>query len=95
MTFVSEADGAVFVDVLVVPRSSRDKIAGLVGERIKIQITAPPVDGEANAYLVAFVAKQLGVRKSAVSLASGETGRRKRLRIEGLDAEKVRKSFGV
>jgi len=67
--------------VRVQPKASRDEISGLQGEALKVRITAPPVDGKANAHLVKFLAKQFGVAKSAVTLLSGETGRDKRLRI--------------
>ena len=54
---------------------------GLHGERLKIRLTAPPVEGKANAYLMAFLAKAFGVSKSQVSLISGELNRQKRVRI--------------
>ena len=67
--------------VRVQPKASRDEISGLQGEALKVRITAPPVDGKANAHLIKYLAKQFGVAKSAVTLVSGETGRDKRLRI--------------
>lgn len=67
--------------VRVQPRASRDEVCGLQGEALKIRITAPPVDGKANAHLIRFLAREFGVAKSAVELLSGETGRDKRLRI--------------
>jgi len=67
--------------VRVQPKASRDEFCGLQGEALKVRITAPPVDGKANAHLIKFLAKQFGVAKSAVTLLSGETGRDKRLRI--------------
>ncbi|MEQ9406448.1 MAG: DUF167 family protein [Fuerstiella sp.] len=68
--------------VRISPRASRDKVGDLYGDRLKLLITAPPVDGKANAHLVQFVAKQFGVSKSSVSLVSGETSRDKTIRIE-------------
>ena len=56
------------------------------GDSLKIQIAAPPVDGEANAELLRFLAKLFGVPKSRTSLVSGDTGRHKRVRIDGIDA---------
>jgi uncharacterized protein len=75
----------VELDVLVVPRASRTRVAGVQDGRLKVQLAAPPVDGEANAALVEFAADLFGVRRSAVTLVAGATGRRKRLRIEGGD----------
>ncbi len=71
----------LILDLRIQPRASRDEIAGWQGDRIKVRITAPPVDGKANAHLIAFLAKACGVAKSKVQLISGETGRDKRVRI--------------
>jgi len=64
------------------PKASRDEFAGQHGERLKIRITAPPVDGKANAHLIEFLAAQFAVAKQAVTIVSGETGRQKTVRIE-------------
>lgn len=79
------ADGVdgVTVDVLVQPRASRAKIGPVHDGRIKVSVTAPPVDGEANAAVIELFAKQLGVPKSAVAIVAGESSRRKRVRIAG------------
>lgn len=71
----------LILDCHLQPRASKDEFAGLHGERLKIRLTAPPVEGKANAHLQAFVAKAFGVAKSQVSLESGELNRQKRLRI--------------
>ena len=65
--------------VRVQPKASRDELAEEQDERIKVRITAPPVDGKANEYLIKFIAKTCGVAKSQVSIKSGETGRNKHL----------------
>jgi uncharacterized protein (TIGR00251 family) len=64
------------------PRASRDEFAGIHGNALKIRLTAPPVDGKANAALVAFLAEAFGVAKRQVALVQGETGRAKQLRIQ-------------
>lgn len=72
----------LFLNVRVQPRASRDEILGPHGEAaIKIRITAPPLEGKANAHLIRFLAKAFGVSRSAVVLISGEGARDKRLRI--------------
>lgn len=63
------------------PRSSRDEFAGLHGDRLRVRITAPPVDGKANSHLVAWLARQFGVGKSYVVIEAGQTSRLKRVRI--------------
>ncbi|MEX6501913.1 DUF167 family protein [Pseudomonas zhanjiangensis] len=64
------------------PKASRDEFAGLHGERLKIRLSAPPVDGKANAQLLAFLAAEFAVSKHQVSLESGQQSRQKRVRIK-------------
>lgn len=71
----------LWLAVHVQPRAKRDEIVGVHGDRLKIRITAPPVEGQANAYLIRFLAECFGVPASAVELAAGTGGRDKRLRI--------------
>ena len=72
----------LILQVIIQPRASKDDIAGPQGERLKIRITAPPVDGQANQHLIRFLAKTFKVPKSRVIIESGETGRLKRIRIQ-------------
>ncbi|MDG9929795.1 MULTISPECIES: DUF167 domain-containing protein [Pseudomonas] len=71
----------LILDCHLQPRASKDEFAGLHGERMKIRLTAPPVEGKANAHLMAFLAAAFGVAKSQVSLESGELNRQKRVRV--------------
>jgi uncharacterized protein len=63
------------------PKASRDSIIGIHGEELKIAITAPPVDGKANAHLTKFLAKQFKVAKGLVEIEKGELGRHKQIRV--------------
>jgi hypothetical protein len=90
MPCIADADGQVQIRVRVQPRASKDAVAEEHGGRLRIRLTAPPVDGAANEALRAFIAKQLGVSKGAVSLASGERSRDKTLNIRGLTASEAR-----
>jgi hypothetical protein len=74
-------DADLILRVRVQPRASRDEWVGLQEDRFRIRITAPPVDGQANAHLRAFLADLFGVAKSQVTLLAGETGCDKRWRI--------------
>lgn len=67
--------------VKVQPKASKDEFCEVMGECLKVRITAPPVDGKANQHLLKFLAKQFKVSKSQVILLSGETSREKRFRI--------------
>lgn len=80
--------------VRIAPRSSRDAVLGTHDGALKIALTAPPVDGEANAALIAFVAKGLGVPKRRVRIASGATQRDKVLKLDGVDRETVLRWIG-
>jgi uncharacterized protein (TIGR00251 family) len=65
----------------VQPRSSCDSLDAGAGERIRVRLTAPPVEGKANRRLVRFLARQFGVPQRQVQLLSGENSRDKRVRI--------------
>ena len=80
-----QADGALTLSLHVQPGAKKTEFSGLHGEALKLRLAAPPVDGKANAALIAFLAKFCGVPKNAVSLLSGETSRQKIVRIEGAD----------
>lgn len=76
--------------VRLTPRGGQDRIEGwsadLAGRPLlKVRVAAPPVDGAANAALVALIAKALGRPRSAVTLVSGESARIKTLALEGVD----------
>ncbi len=85
---LSPAPGGARLAVRLTPRARREGIEGVVREAdgqpaLKVAVGAPPVDGKANAALIALVAASLGVARSAVHLAAGAGGRRKLLMVEG------------
>jgi len=82
--------GDALLPVRVQPRAKRTEVAGEREGAIVIRVAAPPVDGKANQALCRFVAKAVGVPRGAVSVARGESGRDKLLRVEGADVEAVR-----
>ena len=81
--WLRQEPGGLVLEVLVQPRAWRTRAAGEHGGRLKIQVATPPVDGKANAALVAFLAEALGVRKADVAIVRGESGRRKTVRVAG------------
>ena len=72
----------LILQLRIQPRASRDEICAPQGERLKIRLTAPPLDGKANQHLVHFLAGVCGVAKKRVQLLSGDCSRNKRVRIE-------------
>lgn len=81
--------------VLVQPRASRTRVVGVHDGQLKVQLAAPPVDGEANAALVDFLARTLGVPRRQVTLVAGEASRRKRVRVSGVEAASVEALLGA
>ena len=95
MLHIREEQGAVLLKVRVQPRASRNQVAGLYEDAIRIRLTAPPVDGEANEACRAFLAGLLALPRSCVEIVSGHTGRNKMIRITGLDVQVILKAFGL
>lgn len=80
LTLTEKKEGLV-VKVAVVPRASRNQVAGLKEDALKIKLTAPPVEGAANKACLQFLAKALGLPKSSLTILSGESSRTKRILI--------------
>jgi uncharacterized protein len=80
---------AITLDILVQPRASRAKIGPMHDGRLKIAVTAPPVDGEANAAVIELIARQLGIARGDVEVIAGASSRRKTLRIANATAEQI------
>jgi uncharacterized protein len=87
LSMVDHPAGVSF-NVHVQPNSSRNRIAGLHGDALKLTLTAPPVEGAANAMCVRFLAESLQVPRSAVEILSGQSSRRKRIRVRCAPAER-------
>lgn len=73
--------GNLLLNLYIQPKASRDQIVGLHGDELKVAITAPPIDGKANAHLSKYLAKAFKVPKSDVQILKGELGRHKQVRI--------------
>jgi uncharacterized protein (TIGR00251 family) len=86
-----EKDGAVIVRVVLQPRASRDEVAEHQGDCLKVRVTAPPVDNQANINLCELLAKRAGVGKKQVAVIGGHKGRVKQVKITGITLEEVRK----
>lgn len=80
--------------VLVQPRASRSRVVGEHDGLLKLQLAAPPVDGAANKALLELLAALLGVPRRQVTLLSGESSRRKHVRIVGMSASDLAVKLG-
>lgn len=93
---MNPADGpSATVSVRVVPRSSKEGVAGFEGGVVRIRLNAPPVEGKANEALVRFLAKAVGVPKNRIALVTGEKGRNKIVRVVGITREALMAALGL
>lgn len=77
----AQKDGSVLIDVHVMPNAAKTQAQGLHDSALRVRLHAPPVEGQANLALRAWLAETLGLPKSAVELLRGSTSRRKQLRV--------------
>ncbi len=97
MPVITQTSSGIRIAVQVQPRASKTEVAGLHGEAVRIRLAAPPVDGAANDALVRFLSDLLGVPRSAVTISSGLSARRKTVLVAGLgvaDATRLLKVGG-
>ncbi len=87
--FLQEERAGVYLAVKLQPRASKNEIEGLLGNELKIHVTAPPVDAAANQALVDLLAEKLDCARGAVRIVRGQTSRHKTVRILGLDANTI------
>ncbi len=80
---IKEVPGGLELRVKVVPGASRDRIAGLLGDALKVQVAAAPERGKANASVTALIARALGLATRDVSVVRGQTSPQKVLLIRG------------
>ena len=77
------------IRVRLTPRSARDELAGWQDRELRVKVTAPPVEGKANAALERLLAKLLGVPKTNVRVVAGARGRTKTVAIGGLSQDEA------
>ncbi|MYB40862.1 MAG: DUF167 domain-containing protein [Chloroflexi bacterium] len=81
--------------VRLVPRASRNEVAGFEGETLRVRVTAPPVEGRANRALERLLAKRLDLPRGAVRVVAGQASRNKVVAVDGLDAAELHRRLGV
>jgi hypothetical protein len=89
----SDGDG-VILDLHIQPGAKKTEVVGRHGDALKIRLAAPPVDGKANAALIAYIAAKVGAGRTAVEVISGQTSRAKRLRVTGIAPADVLEALG-
>ncbi|MBS1969910.1 MAG: YggU family protein [Bdellovibrionales bacterium] len=92
---ITKTDRGVKLTLFIQPKASKNEIIGPHNGALKVKITAPPVDGKANAELVEFLSEILEIPKRQIEILKGETGRNKTVEITGLTAEEVAAKLGM
>ncbi len=88
---VRPVKNGIELPVIVLPRSSRNAVAGLQDNRLKLKISKPPVDGKANTACCRLLADIFNLPVSKITVVRGHTNRRKTIRLEGISAEQAHK----
>jgi uncharacterized protein (TIGR00251 family) len=88
---IHATDAGVEIDVRVIPRAGKSAIAGERDGRMLIRVAAPPVEGAANDAIIELLAKLLDCPRRAVRIVSGENSRSKRLAVDGVTPDEVRR----
>src|SRR6185437_16782738 len=91
MSPIQESAKGISFAVKVHPRARKNAITGVIGDALKLSITAAPVEGKANQAVIEFFADLFAIPRSSVTIASGETSRNKVVRISGLSRGSVDK----
>ena len=87
--WLRQGERQVTLTLHIQPGAKKTEVAGVHGDALKIRLAAPPVDGKANAALIAFVADRLGIARSSVAVKSGQTSRRKVIEVIGAPADTI------
>ncbi len=83
--FTRTRDG-IRIEVKVEPRSSKKGLAGVLGNKLKVKLTSPPVDGAANEQLVEVLAEAFGIKKTAVKIIRGQSSKNKVVELTGISS---------
>jgi uncharacterized protein (TIGR00251 family) len=86
---VTGSGGGAALDLIVTPRAAANAVGPVLHGVLRVRVTRPPADGEANRAVVRMVAEALRIAPSQIVLLAGQSSRRKRVRIEGLSPEEV------
>lgn len=89
MSWITPSKDGVVIQIHATPRASRSQVQGLHGDALKVRLQAPPVDGKANEALIDFIAGKFGIPSRRVVLVSGQTGRQKRIAVQGMTPDQA------
>ncbi len=89
--YLEETAEGCRIKIKAQPRASRNEVVGVLGDALKVRVTAPPVDSAANQALRDLLAKKFKTPKSSIELIQGETSRNKVFFVHGMNAKEVAK----
>lgn len=95
MATVTQDGNGCLIRLKVVPGSSRDALAGVLGDRLKVKVAAAPEGGKANKAVCELLARTLGVKPRDVEILSGQTSPEKVVRVQGLAAADAMKNLNL
>ena len=81
---IKSCDNGIRFSAIIQPRSSKNEVTGVYNDALKIRLTSPPVDGEANKACMIFFAKWLGISPSKISIVQGLSSKNKIIEVDGL-----------
>ena len=88
-------DESCTIKVRVQPKSSRNQVDGFQDGALRVRVTAAPTEGQANAAVIAILAKTLGVSKSRLEIIRGHSSRDKVISVDALTEQEVRRKIEV
>ena len=91
---MSGSETRIVLRVKAVPGASRESIAGMLGDRLKVRISAAPEGGKANKAIIRLLAKSLGIKPAQIELISGHTNPEKRFEFRGLSHQQINEAIG-
>ena len=91
---ISTVEGGVAIRLKAVPGARRDEIVGVLGDRLKVRVSAPPEGGKANKAICSLLAGALGATTRDVEIVSGHRSAEKVARVIGIDEPTARQRLG-
>jgi uncharacterized protein (TIGR00251 family) len=92
---IDQVENGIAFEVHVVPRSPRNEIDGIHGDRLRVRVNVPPVEGAANHAVCTLIARVFGVAPTQVSIIRGLVSRMKRIHVAGIEETKAREALAV
>lgn len=87
--------GALIILIKVVPGAKRSEVAGMLADRLKVRVAAPPEDGKANKAVEALLATTLGLKPANVTVCQGHTRPEKSVRVSGISLDAAAQALGI